>query len=162
MEQKKSLYNIQTEYLQIAAQLADGELTPELEEALILNETELQNKGINYGFIIKQLDGECNIIDAEIERLENLKQTRKRAVERLKNTLSAAMQLYQITEIKTPLLKINFRSSQRLEILGEVPEKFIVTETTTKPNKRAITEAIKAGEVIPGAALVEYKNIQIK
>jgi len=158
----KSLYHIQTEYLQIAAQLTDGEFTPELEQALILNETELQNKGINYGFIIKQMEGECSIIDAEIDRLEELKSTRNKAIERLKNNLSGAMQLFGIDEIKTPLLKINFRSSQRLEVDENLPAEYLVEKITTAPDKKRITSEIKAGTVINGARLVDFKNIQIK
>ena len=43
---KKSLYHIETEYLTIINQVEEleGELTPELEEQLTINEKELQSK----------------------------------------------------------------------------------------------------------------------
>ena len=63
-----NLYQLQNEYLQLTEALMEsgGELTPEIEDAIELNKHNLEVKGTNYGFIIKQLDAECDIIDSEI------------------------------------------------------------------------------------------------
>ena len=114
----KSIFAISQEYLQLTEALVEGEVTPEIEQALALNKEEIQVKGANYGYIVKQLQGEAAMIDAEIERLQTLKGYRTNAIERLKKTLSGAMQLHGIEEIKTPLLKINFRTSKAVEITG--------------------------------------------
>lgn len=163
---KLSLYNIQTEFLQLTDALIEngGELTPEIEEALQLNKDNLETKGSNYGLVVRQLEAENDVINAEIARLTNLKKSRANTVDRLKQSLSTAMEVYGFEEIKTPILKISFRKSESVEIADEtkVEAKYMVSKTTTSPDKTAIKEAIKAGEVVSGAILKQNKNIQIK
>ena len=107
------LYEIEKAQLDVIEQLVNngGELTPEIETALALNQENLTTKGTNYGLVVKQIEGECDIIDTEIARLKALKDARLKAVDSLKQNLSRAMQLFGIEEIKSPLLKINFRKS---------------------------------------------------
>jgi hypothetical protein len=161
---KKSLYNIQAEYLQIADALANDELTPELENQLAINQQELQAKGMAYGYIIKDFEYDIDTIDAEIARLQALKNVRKNALDRLKQTLKSAMELYGIVELKSPTLKVNFRKSESVIIqdLSLIDDKFIRTKTTKEPDKTAIKQAIKDGEVVIGAELIINNNIQIK
>ena len=163
---KLSLYNIQTEFLQLTDALIEngGEITPEIEEALQFNKDNLETKGSNYGLIVKQLEAETEVINAEIARLTNLKKSRSNTVDRLKQSLSVAMELYGIEEIKTPLLKINFRKSESVEIISEaiLDGKFKIAKTTIQIDKVAIKEAIKAGDGVAGAILKQNKNIQIK
>lgn len=160
----KSLYQIENEYLIIAQQLIDGEATQELQDALAINEKELQVKSTNYSFIIKQMDAECDIIDGEIERLSKLKKARVNSISRLKEIIKNAMELYQIEEIKTPIIKINFRKSKSVEVenIELLDEKYIKVTTTESINKTLIKEDIEAGEVVTGAILKENKNLQIK
>lgn len=164
---KLSLYNIETEYLKLTEALIEngGELTPELEEALQLNKENLSNKATNYGFVIKQIEHECDIIDLEIERLSKIKKSRENSVKRLKNTISSAMQIYDVEEIKTPILTINFRKSQSVEVidLKLLDRKFIKVSTPVESaDKAAIKEAMASGETVIGATLVDNKNLQIK
>jgi hypothetical protein len=163
---KLSLYNIQTEYLQLAEELIEngGELTPELTEALAINQANLETKSTNYGLVIKQWNAEADIIDAEIDRLTTLKKQRLKAVERLENNISQAMQLYNVDKIETPILKISFRKSESVEInnMAQIDAKFLNEKVTVTPDKKAIKDAIKAGETVEGATLVINQNIQIK
>lgn len=162
----KSIFQISQEYLDISETLiqSGGEVTPELEQALMLNKEELEVKGAGYGFIIKHIESECDIIDAEIERLSKLKKYRQNAIDRLKQTLSGAMKLHEITEIKTPLLKINFRKSESIEIddMKLLDRKFINVKHVETADKAAIKDAIKAGEAVLGATLHNNLNLQIK
>ena len=163
---KLSLYNIEVEQLQLVEQLIElgGEITPEMEIALALNKENLETKGTNYGLIIKQIESECAVIDGEIERLSKLKKARNNSVDRLKNNLSVAMQIFGIEEIKTPILKISFSKSESTEIedIKLIDKKFITTKVTESADKTAIKAAIKAGEIVVGATLKQNKNLQIK
>lgn len=158
------MYQIQTEYQQIADALTTGELTPELEQALAITEHELEVKSVNYSFVIKDINDEISIINAEIDRLKDLKKVRENALERLKNNISNAMQLFQVDEIKTPLIKINFRKSEAVEVdnMALLDAKFLNEKVTITADKMAIKEAIKNGEDVNGARLVINNNIQIK
>ena len=104
---KLSLYVIQQEYISLAEQIIDndGLLSEEMEAALQINKDQLENKSQCYGFIVRQLEGECDMIDNEIKRLEAMKKSRGKTIDRLKESVSKAMQLYEIDKIETPTLK---------------------------------------------------------
>jgi hypothetical protein len=161
---KKSLYNIEQEYLEIANQLEDGELSPELETALAINERELQGKAIAYAYVIKEAEDTVSIIDAEIKRLQGLKKTEQNKAQRLKDTIQNAMELYGITEIKTETLKLNFRRSEGVVGSNEWLTDDLVTivPEQRKPNLVAIKAAIKEGIEIEGFEIEERYNLQIK
>lgn len=163
---KLSLYVIQQEYISLAEQIIDndGLLSEEMEAALQINKDQLENKSQCYGFIVRQLEGECDMIDNEIKRLEAMKKSRGKTVDRLKESVSKAMQLYEIEKIETPTLKISFRKSESIEIEEEslIDEKYMTVKTTKTPDKKAIKEAIKAGEIVLGVTLKENQNIQFK
>ena len=157
-----NLYNIKSEYLAIAQELTDGELTPELEQALIITQENLQEKAINYGYVIKNFESEVDIIEEEIKRLNALKKARINAVDKLKNNISDAMQLFGILEVKAPTFKMNFRKSESVEIYEGLDQEFITEKVSYQPDKIAIKNAIKEGRQINGAALVTNFNLQIK
>jgi hypothetical protein len=163
---KLTIYQIEQSYNQLAEELIDngGELTPELSEALAITEEQLQNKSVAYSFVIKQIDSEVDIIDVEIKRLQAMKKTRENASERLKANIKHAMELFNIDEIKTPLVKINFRKSEAVEVddVNQLPASYKVVKVTEQADKMAIKEAIKNGAEIPGCRIVANRNLQIK
>ena len=68
------LFDIQAEYRDIANQLSDGELTPELETALAINQKMLWQKSENYAMIIKEISADEQAISNEIDRLSKMKE----------------------------------------------------------------------------------------
>ena len=163
---KTSLYQIEQTYLNLVESLIEngGELTPELETELSINKEQLQNKGVCYGFIVKELEGNIDLIDLEIKRLQALKKPLVNSIDRLKNNLSQAMQMFDVTELKTPLLKINFRKSESIEVtdIDLLDVDFVKTTITKAADKIAIKEAIKAEIPVRGAVLITNYNLQIK
>lgn len=163
---KLTLYEIQLEFIQLAETIISngGEVTEFESEALQINKENLQNKAVNYGFVCKQLEAENEMIDVEIKRLSALKTARTRTIDKLKDTLSAAMQIYELEEVKTPIIKINFRKSESVEIynMSQLDQRFVVEKVTLSPDKILIKSAIKAGEDVTGARIIEHKNLQIK
>jgi hypothetical protein len=161
-----NIYKIQNEFQLIIAEVInnEGEITPELETALTINKEQLQSKAVDYCYVIKQLDYDCEQIDNEIARLNKLKKVRSNLTDRLKNTVSSAMQLYDVEKIETPLIKLSFRNSESVEITNEsqLDACFIVTKTVTSPDKKAIKDAIKSGQLVCGATISYNKNLQIK
>ena len=163
---KVTIYQIEQSYNQLAEELLDngGELTPELSEKLAITEEQLQNKSVAYSFVIKQMDADIDTIDAEIKRLQNAKKQREKASEYLKERIKHAMQLFSINEIKTPLVKINFRKSETVEVddVNKLPAPYKVVKVTEQADKAAIKAAIKDGVELPGCSIVEHRNLQIK
>jgi len=163
---KVALYQIEQEYLNIVQSIIDagGEITEEQETALSISKEQLQNKGVCYGFIVKELEGNIDLIDLEIKRLQALKKPLTNSIDRLKNNLSQAMQMFDVTELKTPLLKINFRKSESIEVtdVDLLDADFVKTTITKAADKIAIKEAIKAEIPVRGAVLITNYNLQIK
>ena len=161
-----SIFNIGNELQLIINEIIEsgGEITPETENALIIKESELSEKSIKYGYVIKAMEYDVSAIDEEIKRLGAIKRVRNNAIERLKNVLSETMQNFDVPEIATPTLKINFRKSQTVEILDEdlIPKEFKTVKVTTSISKAEIKKAIKNGELVAGAGLRNNQNIQIK
>ncbi len=163
---KLTIYQIEQSYNQLAEELIDngGELTPELEQQLAITEEQLQNKSVAYSFVIKQMDADIETIDAEIKRLQNLKKQREKASEYLKERIKHAMELFNIEEIKTPLIKINFRKSETVEVedVNKLTTAYKTIKIVETADKAAIKAAIKDGIDIPSCSIVQHKNLQIK
>ena len=162
---KLKLYEIQQEYISLAEKLIEnsGELTPELEQSLQINKEQLEQKGICYAFIVKEIESEVDIIDSEIKRLTALKVSRNKSVERIKETLSQAMQMFEIDKIKSPLVKINFIKSESVEVEESFCDKdFIQEKISFHVDKRKLKFVLKSGEIIVGAKINYNKNLQIK
>lgn len=159
-----NLFNIKQEYINIVNTIIDnnGELSPELSQALAINETELKEKAINYGYVIRSFEYENDIIDAEIKRLKALKEQKEKAIQKLKDAVSDAMNLYGIEKVESPALKLSFRKSESIEISENLDKRFMIEKVTLQPDKVAIKEAIKKGEQVEGAVLVINQNLQIK
>jgi uncharacterized small protein (DUF1192 family) len=160
----KSLFNITAEVLELASALEEGELTPELETALAINQNELQEKAINYGYVVKSLEGDISAIDEEIKRLQALKKAKSNAIDRMKESVSNAMQLYGMEKLTSPTLSLSLRKSESVDVdLTEaLPNDFKITKVTVTPDKIAIKQALKQGENITGATLKINYNLQIK
>lgn len=161
-----NLYELTCEQIEINRMLEEngGELTPELEEALLITEENLNQKAEGYCKAIAIYNGQAATLDEEIKRLTAKKKVAENAVARMKDALKATMQVLQLDKINAGTFTISARKSKSLEVLDEalIPEEYKETVTTIKVDKNAIKDAIKNGAEIEGVELKENKSIQIK
>ena len=162
--EKKSLYHIETEYRELINQveLSEGELTPEMEEQLMINETQLQSKSIAYLEFIGSKESFNTRIDDEIKRLQALKKSNNTLISNLKGRLLQAVKLYGAFEVG--LTKFGTRKSQQVIVnvnANELDNEFKTVKITEAPNKKAIKDAIKAGQSIEGCELMDVENLKI-
>lgn len=165
-----SIYNITNELKQIYDKLEcgegidteTGEIKPEIVNTLALTQQNLQTKAVDYGYVIKSFDDEIDIYDREIKRLQERKEYLKNTQNRLKQTLSNAMQEFNIVEIKGETLRLSFRESESVEITDESLLDEQYKRVKVEPDKTAIKKALKNGEDVQGARLVKNQNLQIK
>jgi hypothetical protein len=161
-----NIYQIQNEYQLLINQIieAEGEITPELETALTINKEQLEQKGINYAYIIKEIRDRKLARKNYLDKLKKDNDIDDKIENELINRLSLAMQLFEVEKIETPLIKLSFRNSESVEITNEsqLDACFIVTKTVTSPDKKAIKDAIKSGVLVCGATISYNKNLQIK
>jgi hypothetical protein len=160
----KSIYVISEEARNLASFLEDGELSQEMETALVINQSELHEKAIKYGFVLKTFEGDVSLISEEIKRLTALKKAKESAIDRMKDAVLNAMLIYSIEKVSSPMLNISVRRTESIEVpLVELLDARFVTEKIVKSaDKIAIKKAIKDGEIIEGAFIQANYNLQIK
>jgi hypothetical protein len=160
---KKNLYQITTDYSNIINELEEnlGDITPELEEKLMINEKELQSKSISYISVVSDRESLNTRIDDEIKRLQAMKKSNNNLIAKLKDRLLDAVKLFGNFEVG--LTKFGTRKSSQVivEDVNSLPSEFKTIKVTESANKAEIKKAIKAGESIGGCELVENLNLKI-
>jgi uncharacterized protein YktB (UPF0637 family) len=148
----------------LASALEEGEITAQLETSLVINQEELQQKAINYAYVIKTVEYDISAIDEELKRLQAVKKAKNNVIDRMKESVVNAMGIYCMEKISSPTMNLSLRRSESVEVdLTEVlPDDFKITKTTVTPDKVAIKQAIKQGENITGATLKVNYSLQIK
>lgn len=154
-----TLFEYDEQIYTLMAALENGENEEEIKSKLDLLSMERNKKIDNIACYIKEI---LNEIEGhkkmEAQQAERRKQKESK-VEYLKNLLRYSLNGQKFESIAN---KITYRKSIAVNITDadKLPEEFIVIEK--KPNKTAIKEALKEGEIIDGAELIENSNIQIK
>ena len=159
-----NLFQITAKAQELAFALETGELTEELENELVINQNELQQKAVNYGFVVKSLESDISIIDEEIKRLTAIKKAKNAAVDRMKESVLHAMNIYGIEKITSPTLNISIRNNpEATEIVNEdqIPERFKNQKVIISIDKTAIKKAIQSGENVEGAILTRSQSLKI-
>jgi len=161
---KKTISEITGEALEIYSnvELMDGELTPEMEEALKINEGEIQSKSIAYKEVIGNQKSYISRIDEELKRLQALKKASNRLVDNLEYNLLQAVKVYGDIEIGLTTITTRKSESITVEDINTLPAKYKTVKVTEIADKKALKEAIKRGEVIEGVELVKNENLRIK
>lgn len=161
---KLTLYNITSEQLRINELLEEsgGELTPEIEEALMLNAENFEIKADGYIESISRYKALAEAADVRIKEMQRIKKTAENIEKRLKERLLQAMMVMEVDKMEIGLRKLSFRNSTAVSITDEthIPAEYIIVET--KVDKMKIKDALKNGEIIPGAELVNNRSIQIR
>lgn len=125
-------------------------------------EIERNDKLESVALYIKSLEADAAAIRAEERALAERRSIKEKKIERLRGYLSYSMQSFGDTKLETPRVALSFRKSQVVEIEDEslIPQNLMKVKAT--PDKTAIKKAIKAGETVEGATLVDRQNLQIK
>lgn len=143
-----------------------GEMTDNTNQLAIWNEEltkDLKEKSSNVIAVVRNQDLTIEALDNEIKRLKAMKDGIENRLDKFKAYIKNAMITNNIEKIDTNLGSIKFTKSTSTEIFDEslIDKKFIETITTEKISKEKIKKALKAGEEVQGARLVENKNLKI-
>ena len=158
-----TLYQITEEQRNIEALLEStgGEVTPEIEELLAVNEGNFLEKSRDYGFAILRYKAMINAVKAEKDRLDGIKKYCENAVARMEERLVGAMQTFGKPKVELDTMKLSLRRSERVVVDDEAKVPADCIKVTTTVNKTDLKAHIKAGEDC-GAHLEENQSLQIK
>lgn len=159
-----TLYHITSEQLRINELLEEsgGELTPEIEEALMLNAENFEIKADGYIESISRYKALAEAADVRIKEMQRIKKTSENIEKRLKERLLQAMVVMDVDKMELGLRKLSIRNTTAVNITDEahIPAEYIIIEQ--KYDKARIKDALKNGDVIPGVELVSNQSIQIR
>ena len=134
-------------------------------DALQMDERE---KLENIALYIKGLNAEAAAIREEEKTLAERRRTKESRAERLHDYISAHMIVADIDALETARVRLSFRKSTATEIDESVFRPWAekcgdyLRYKPAEVDRRLVTDALKAGADIPGASLVERRNLQVK
>ena len=152
-----------------------GELTDEILEAIDLNESNIHEKIDSYHNLIVMMEYGTGEIDAEIKRLQALKQSKQNSVKNLKGRLLWVMNKAKVKHADGNLCKAFIKSNAPAVEIADM-DSFLseyegMVESLPFPpyikasvsvDKKALKECINAGDGVPGASLSASQSVVFK
>jgi hypothetical protein len=141
----------------------DGEITEEMMQALVEAETQSLVQIENLCKYIRKLDLGIEMCDAEIKRINTMKEKAGKRIEGIKKYLTPYVAKHG--KIESGTFTLSTRKSESVDIIDKekIPINYrTVIPETWNPDKKLIKDDIKKGVIVPGAELQEKDNLQIK
>lgn len=153
-----SLYDIDSRILNLTDKETGEILDEQAFEALQMERNE---KLENIALWVKNLTSEAEALKAEEKAFAEREKAARNKAESLKRYLDSALKGQKFNTTK---VAISYRKSTSVDVLDveKLPEAYRKTVTTVSADKTAIGLALKAGELVDGATLVEKNNLSIK
>jgi len=155
------LYELTEEYQIAISELSEieGLSDQAIADTLEGLEGELIDKAKNVAAYVQNLESNAR----ELKEAENRIKVRRVRAEKesanLKDYLRFNMEKSGITKIECPEFKVTLgKPSKIVEVSDDLDSRYVVSKTTTSPDKKAIAADLKDGIDIKGAKLVDGKS----
>ena len=134
---------------------AGGEISPDMETALAELDISMPAKVYGYSVTMDRLKVAAKYWAEKAEQYSKIAGGINKAAERVKNGLKDAMLMLGKTELAGCDVKFNLSSgAPSLVLTDALPASYLLTITTTVPDKERIKADLRKGIKIPGAKLV--------
>ncbi|MBO9552183.1 siphovirus Gp157 family protein [Pseudomonas sp.] len=144
-----SLYPLTKQMMELAA-MADTDdegLKRAIQDTMDGIAGEFGDKAESIAMLRRNIEGEVLAIDAEIERLTELKRIKKNAITQIGDYLRRNMEAANLKSIKRPLFTITLAAAPEKVIvdkLDELPDDLVRVQVIQDPDKKAIATKLKA------------------
>jgi hypothetical protein len=165
------LYELTAQYRALEALESSEDLPPEvIRDTLEGLEGQLQDKATNVALFIRNLESVADAID-EAAATMRARGTRLRArAQSLQDYLLFNMQAAGITKVESPYFTLQVKKNPPTVVIDSenmIPARFMRTPEPAPPpkpapDKKAIADAIKAGEEVPGAHTEQRERLEVK
>jgi len=159
-ELNEMMYNLQQLIL-------DGADEEELKGYMDTISLEREVKLEGYAMVIKNLENANAGIKSEEERFAKRRKYNENAIARMKERMAETLETVEpdakgVKRLKTEKFTFSFRKSTSVQIENDavIPPQFIKVEKTI--SRSELAKALKAGEQIEGAQLVENQSLSIR
>jgi hypothetical protein len=163
-----TLYTLADQYQQAAERMADLDLPEEVvADTLEGMAGEIEVKATNVAMFVRNLEAGAEAIKEAEARMAARRKAIENRAKRIRAYLQGQMERTGITKIECPYFKLAVRDNPPAVVIdqeGSIPERFMRTPEPPPPapDKKAIADALKAGEEVPGAHLERGKRLEIK
>jgi hypothetical protein len=162
-----ALYLLASEYRAAAEQLADLDLPPEVvRDTLEGMSGELEVKAQAVGHMVRSIESSAAAMKQWAQDATERAKSAQARADSLREYLSTNLQACGIQKVEGPGISLSFRKSSAVVIdePGLVPAEYMrqPEPPPPSPDKKALGDALKAGEVVPGAHLETRLNLQLK
>lgn len=165
-----TLYELGDQYKLLQHRIEEGEIPEEaIEDTLESIEGEFKHKTDNIACMIKNLEGESDLIKKEAESQLKRAASKKRKADRLKEYLKSQLAYLNIAKIETPRNCVSLKSNPaKLEIhpdfvnWAQNDNEDLLKYQVPLPNKTAIKAAIQSGFNIPYVEVKKTERLEIK
>jgi hypothetical protein len=172
MSELAPMYQLAGAYRQLAETLAAGDFDAttiaDTIEASGLTD-DLQTKAQGVELVARSAVMHNAAIDAEIERLQKLKASRQKIADGLRDYLKHCMESATIEKITCPLFTLSIKRNPAAVVVedeSKIIAQYWVSPPPTLPpariDKKAIAAAIKAGQAVAGAHLVQHTRLEVQ
>lgn len=168
-----TLYDLTEELMELLQLAEDPDTDPEALQGSMESVSGLfEEKADGYAKVIRQLNAEADMVNAEIERLKAKKNSLINNADRIKKALQAAMIATDKRKFKTPFFTFSIRKNPDAVVFDcirdgtTIPERFMKykkPEVDMTAIKKEIKQAINSGEDLAGIAHLESsESLMIK
>lgn len=142
------LYTLTGQMVQLAAMADtdDESLLQAIQDTMDGIEGEFEVKAENIVMLRRNIEGDIDAVEKEVDRLNELKRIRKNTVSHLTNYLRRNMEAADIKSIKRPLFTITLAlAPERVIVDNEqaVPDEFVSLKSVITPDKKTIATRLK-------------------
>lgn len=163
-----ALYEIVRHRAEFERLAESGELDPQLIlDTLESLDGELNDKAVSVAQFSRNIEATAAAVrEAGKAMLERAARLEKRA-ESIRNYLLLQMEFAQVSKIECPWFVISIRKNPPAVVIddeAQIPDayKVVPEPPPPRPDKAKIKDALRAGDDVPGARLVQGERLEIK
>ncbi|WP_217580382.1 siphovirus Gp157 family protein [Lysinibacillus sp. GbtcB16] len=155
-----TLYELRGSFAQIQQMIEDGQ--EGLEDTLDSITDAVEEKLEAYAMVIKNIESDVEGIKSEEKRLAERRKIMENGITRMKQAIAETLQGSGQDKVKTEKFTFSFRKSSKVEVsdIDSLPQQYVKVERTI--SRSELAKALKAGEQIEGAQLIENQSLSIR
>lgn len=159
-----NLYDLTDNFNQVYNQIQAGEDSEVYLDTLDSLNDSIEDKADNYVKIIRQLEGDNEVIKKEIERLQARKKANENGIRNMKDNLQLSMEMTGKTVFKTATNSYGIqRNKPKASIINEktIPKEYY-NEQPPKLDKKRLLEDLQNNVEVEGAELIQTESLRIR
>jgi hypothetical protein len=163
-----SLFAIAGEYRQQLDQLEQMGLDEQtFQDTLESISGDIEEKSINVAMFVRNLEASAAAIETQIESMGDRAAAIRKKADHVKDYLRSNMEHAKLQKIESPYFVLTIKKNPVSLVLDDetkVPPSFLKTPEPPQPSldKAKLKEALKGGEVVPGAHLEQKTRLEIR